>query len=174
MANQFILQIVLCCAAAIFVCYFDIHYRRIPNKLVLPLLISGWLLHFAVAGTAGLFVSLQGMLLGFGLMFLLHMFGAMGAGDVKLFAALSAVLGLPLVLPTFAVAVLTGGVLAVVMMLYAGTARVTGERVLLIFGGLVTGTGIPRFPLPADKRHTLPYGVAISVGTLISLAWHNL
>lgn len=174
MPSLFISQAVLCCVAAIFVCYFDIRYRRIPNKFVLPLLLSGLLLGFIFAGTAGLLASLQGILLGFGLMFMLHLFGALGAGDVKLFAALGAVLGVKLVLPTFVIAVLTGGVLAVASMLSAGTARVTSERVLLIFGGLVSGAGVPRFPVPTNKRQTLPYGVAITVGSLISLVWHNL
>ncbi|NOT59039.1 MAG: prepilin peptidase [Acidobacteria bacterium] len=173
MTNSLSIKLSLCCLTALLVSYYDLRYRRIPNKLVAPLLASGLALHFTFAGMAGLLVSLQGMLLGFGLMLILHVFGALGAGDVKLFAALGAVLGLPLVLPTFAIAVMTGGVLAVAMALYAGTARVVGERVLLIFGGMVMGTGIPRFPVPADKRHTLPYGVAITLGTLISLAWHH-
>ncbi|MBI1763625.1 MAG: prepilin peptidase [Acidobacteria bacterium] len=173
MPSLLILQTALCCITAILVGYFDIRYRRIPNKLVLPLLLSGLLLGLVFAGTAGLIASLQGLLLGFGLMFLLHLFGALGAGDVKLFAALGAVLGVQLVLPTFVIAVLTGGVLAVASMLYAGTARVTSERVLLILGGLVMGS-VPRFPVPDDKRQTLPYGVAITVGSLLSLLWHNV
>jgi hypothetical protein len=79
-----------------------------------------------------------------------------------------------LVWPTFVISVITGGVLALASMLYTGTMRVTGERVLLIFGGLLSGTGIPRFPVPTDKSQTLSYGVAITVGSLISLVWHSL
>jgi prepilin peptidase CpaA len=174
MISLLLLKILLCLMAFGATFYFDVRYRRIPNKLVAPLLVSGLALNFAFAGLTGLLVSLQGMLLGFGLMLVLHIFGALGAGDVKLFAALSAVLGLPLVLATFAIAVLTGGLLAIVMALINGTARVTGERVLLIFGSLVMGTGIPRFPVPADKRFTVPYGVTITLGTLISLVWHHV
>ena len=51
-------------------------------------------------------------MLAFILMFMLHVFGAMGAGDVKLFAAIGSVIGAQLVLPTFVVVVLTGGLLA--------------------------------------------------------------
>ena len=173
LSNTFTIQFILCCVVTPITSYYDLRYRRIPNKLVAPLVLSGLALNYAFAGLAGLFASLQGMLMGFGLMLVLHLFGALGAGDVKLFAALGAVLGAPLVLPTFVIVVLTGGILAIANMLYTNTARVTGERVLLIFGGLANGMGVPRFPLPADRRHTLPYGVAISVGTLISLAWHH-
>jgi Flp pilus assembly protein protease CpaA len=28
---------------------------------------------------------------------------------------------------------------------------------------------MPRFPVPADRKQTLPYGVAITLGSLISL-----
>ena len=59
-----------------------------------------------------------------------------GAGDVKLFAAVGAVVGLKMVLPTFVVVVLTGGVLAIWTVLRAGTLGYTMHRVLQIFVGL--------------------------------------
>src|SRR4051812_10451827 len=67
--------------------YFDVRYRRIPNLFVLATLVSGLLINFVAGGLDGLWASAGGCLLAFGLMFLLHVFGAMGAGDVKLFAA---------------------------------------------------------------------------------------
>ena len=102
-------------------------------------------------------------------MFVLHVFGAMGAGDVKLFAAVGAVVGTRLVPETFLVVLLTGGVLAVYTILRNGTVLTTLMRVLQIFVGLLPGWQIPRFDVPADRRHTLPYGVAITLGSLISL-----
>jgi len=108
--------------------------------------------------------------LGFVLMFMLHVFGAMGAGDVKLFAAVSSVMGLNLVLPTFIVVVFTGGLLAIVATVRAGVLRATLLRVLQILVGLLPGWELPRFSVPADRRHTIPYGVAITLGSLISLA----
>jgi prepilin peptidase CpaA len=102
-------------------------------------------------------------------MLLLHVLGAMGAGDVKLFAAIGAVVGAKLVVPTFLVVALVGGVLAVYSMLRAGAARTTMINVLRIFVGLLPGWQMPRFAVPADRRHTIPYGVAITFGALISL-----
>jgi hypothetical protein len=43
------------------------------------------------------------------------------------------------------------------------------NRVLHIFFGLLPGWPMPRFAVPADRRHTIPYGVAITLGSLISL-----
>jgi prepilin peptidase CpaA len=94
----------------------------------------------------------------------------MGAGDVKLFAAIGAVTGSGLVVPTFIVVILTGGVLAVVSMVRAGMVRTTMHRVLQIFVGMLPGWEMPKFAVPTDRRHTLPYGVAITMGSIISMA----
>ncbi len=149
--------------------YYDVRYRRIPNLFVLATFVSGLILNFIFGGWGGATASLVGCAVAFGLMLLLHVLGAMGAGDVKLFAAIGAVVGAKLVVPTFLVVALTGGVLAVYSMLRAGAARTTMINVLRIFVGLLPGWQMPRFAVPADRRHTIPYGVAITFGTLISL-----
>lgn len=149
--------------------YFDVRYRRIPNLFVLATLVSGLIINFMAAGLGGLWASAGGCLLAFGLMFFLHVFGAMGAGDVKLFAAVGSVVGTGMVPETFLVVLLTGGVLAVYTILRNGTLLTTLTRVLQIFVGLLPGWQMPRFDVPADRRHTLPYGVAITFGSIISL-----
>jgi prepilin peptidase CpaA len=154
---------------AFIIAYYDVRYRRIPNAFVLAGLAGGLLVNTLAGGFNGLLTSVAGCLAAFALMLVLHVFGAMGAGDVKLFAAIGSVVGLKLVVPTFFVVVLTGGLLAVVSMLAAGNAAATMRRVMQIFAGLLPGFPVPRFALPADKRHTIPYGVAITLGSLISV-----
>lgn len=154
---------------AFIIAYYDVRYRRIPNAFVLAGLAGGLVTNTLAHGLPGLISSVAGCLVGFGAMLVLHVFGAMGAGDVKLFAAVCSVVGLKLVLPTLLVVVLTGGVLGVVSMLRAGSAGATMRRVLQIFVGLLPGWPMPRFAVPADKRHTIPYGVAITLGSLISV-----
>ena len=149
--------------------YFDVRYRRIPNVFVLATLVSGLLINFVAGGMGGLRASALGCLLAFGLMLVLHVLGAMGAGDVKLFAAVGSVVGMHLVVSTFLVVLLTGGVLAVYTILRNGTFLTTLTRVLQIFVGLLPGWQMPRFEVPADRRHTIPYGVAITFGSLISV-----
>lgn len=149
--------------------FYDVRYRRIPNKCVLLTLACGIVINYATAGLTGVQSATGGCLLGFGLMLVLHLFGAMGAGDVKLFAAICSVFGTHLVIPVFIVVLLTGGVLAIYTTLRNGTLLATLERVIQIFIGLLPGWQVPRFEVPADRRHTVPYGVAITIGSLLSL-----
>lgn len=152
------------------VAYYDVRYRRIPNALVLATLAGGLLINFAAAGAWGLAMSVGGCVVGFALMLALHVFGAMGAGDVKLFAAVGSVLGAHVMPQTFVVVMLTGGALAVVTIFRTGTAAETMRRVFQIFAGLLPGWTVPRFDVPRDRRLTIPYGVAITLGSIISLA----
>ena len=154
---------------AVIITYYDARYRRIPNPFVLATLVAGLAINTAANGFGGVLASLEGCALAFGLMFVLHIFGAMGAGDVKLFASIGAVLGVQLVVPTFLVVVLTGGVLGVYTMVRAGAVAGTLLRVAQIFMGLLPGWQMPRFAVPQERRHTIPYGVAITFGSLISL-----
>ena len=154
---------------AIMITYMDIRYRRIPNKLVLVTLIGGIAVNTVAGGTSGLLASLEGMGLAFGLMFFLHAFGTMGAGDVKLFAAIGSVLGISLVIPTLLVVAVTGGVFAILKMIHAKRVTSTMLGVLHFFIGLLPGQRIPRFEIPADRSYTLPYALPICCGSLIAL-----
>jgi len=159
---------------AIIITYMDVRYRRIPNKLVLVTLVGGITLNTLFGGTHGLIVSLEGFALAFGLMFFLHAFGTMGAGDVKLFAAIGAINGISLVLPTLLVVALTGGVLAIIKMVYSGRAKATMFGVMHFFYGLLPGQTVPRFDIPADRSYTLPYAVPICFGSLLAfLLFHT-
>jgi prepilin peptidase CpaA len=166
----FIVIAALLVPLAVIITYYDVRYRRIPNAFVLATLASGLVVNTIYGGFYGTLASLGGCAVAFFLMFVLHIFGAMGAGDVKLFAAVGSLIGAQLVLPTFLVVILTGGALALLLMLQRGAVRTTMQRVLQILVGLLPGWEMPRFAVPADRRQTIPYGVAITFGSLISLA----
>lgn len=155
---------------AVVIIYHDVRYRRIPNPFVLATLVSGLSINLAMGGVNGALDSIGGCLLAFILMFVLHVFGAMGAGDVKLFAAIGSIIGAKLVLPTFVVVVLMGGLLAMVTVLRSGVFRTTMHRVLQILVGLLPGWPMPKFSVPADRRLTIPYGAAITIGAIIATA----
>lgn len=166
---QLTINLLLLVPVTVAILYYDVRYRRIPNVIVLGTLLSGLIVNVAMGGWPGLLSSVAGCAVAFVPMFLLHAFGAMGAGDVKLFAAIGSVVGLKLVLPTFVVVALVGGMLALFTMVRAGSVRTTMHGVLRLVVGLLPGWEMPRFSMPPDRRHTIPYGVAITVGSLVSL-----
>jgi prepilin peptidase CpaA len=76
----------------------DIGSMRIPNRLTIGFSLAGLLTHVWLEGWQGVKFSISGLATGFVLLMLLHIVGATGAGDVKLFAAIGALTG-----PVFAV-----------------------------------------------------------------------
>jgi len=164
----FIMKLVLLMPLAVIVIYYDVRYRRIPNLVVVAALVAGLCINTSFLGLPGTIASLKGLGLAFLPMFLMHIFGAMGAGDVKLFAAVGAVVGVALVPMTFVVVVMLGAALAVYSMLRSGTVFSTLHGVLRIFVGVLPGWEMPRFAMPPDRSHTIPYGVAIMLGSVIS------
>jgi prepilin peptidase CpaA len=165
-----IMKLLLLVPLAAVVIYYDLRYRRIPNVVVLVALVAGLAINSSLGGMDGALASVYGFGLAFIPMLLLHIFGAMGAGDVKLFGAVGAVLGVGLVPTTFLLVAMLGGVLAVYSMLRAGTVFSTLHGVLRIFVGFLPGWEMPRFKMAPDRSHTVPYGVAIMLGSVIAAA----
>jgi len=153
---------------ALSITYMDVRYRRIPNRQVLIILLCGVAVNTFFGAWHGLFVSLLGIVIAFGLMFSLHVLGTMGAGDVKLFAAIGAVLGSSFVVQTFLIVAVTGGILAICKMIYKRRVTSTMLRVVQFFVGLLPGQTVPRVSVPADPTYTLPYAVPICLGSVIS------
>src|SRR5436309_8439245 len=90
--------------------YTDTRRTRIPNWLTFPALGVGLAMHAILGGTEALMPSLQGAGLGLLLFLVPFLIGGMGAGDVKLLAALGAFVGPEHVFIVFFVSALVGGV----------------------------------------------------------------
>lgn len=71
----------------------DLRSSRIPNWLTIPAMVFGLAGHAWQHGLQGLLFSLFGLLVGLGLFLCLHLLGSVGAGDVKLMAAVGALVG---------------------------------------------------------------------------------
>jgi prepilin peptidase CpaA len=145
--------------------FTDVRNRRIPNWLVFPFFgsgvaVSGWL-----HGWHGVGMSFAGAGLGLLIYGLLFCMGGMGAGDVKLCAAIGAWIGPTQLMFSLVFTGLVGGAMALIWALSAGFLKElflhTGD---LAFGSKERGEVVLNNPL----RRKMPYAPAIAVGTLIS------
>src|ERR1700734_26413 len=81
-------------AAALVGSVFDVKSRRIPNFITFPSILLGLAMHLALGGWKQLLNSLAAGLI-CGIVFLVfYIAGGMGAGDVKLIAAVGCIAGL--------------------------------------------------------------------------------
>ena len=149
----------------------DIRLRKIPNWLTIPAMLLGLILNGFFFGSSGLILSLEGLALGFGLLFFVYLLGGMGAGDVKLLSAVGALLGPRLVFYTFIWTALTGGLMAVAVVVTKRVFKQTFHNLKMLIQGWVLGisNSETNFTIRNQSLITLPYGVAIAVGTALAI-----
>jgi prepilin peptidase CpaA len=143
----------------------DLRSRRIPNWLVLPFLLAGIAVSTWLGGWHGVGQSLEGMGLGILLFGVLFCLGGMGAGDVKLCAAVGAWIGPGQLLIALVLTGLAGGVMVLGWAIYAGFLKElfkgTGD---LVFGWNSGGKATINDP----GRRKMPYAPAIAIGVVMS------
>jgi prepilin peptidase CpaA len=141
----------------------DIRTRRVPNWLTLLVALVGILL--ATTGVSGVSVgaSLAGIAVGFLLMLPGHAFGGLGAGDVKLLAAVGALLGPWPIARAFLYTAIAGGALAIMVSWRRQLLKTTFDRAVAI----VTSQGGTTAVDAPTARNRFPYAPAIALGTLI-------
>ncbi|HYF04795.1 MAG TPA: prepilin peptidase [Patescibacteria group bacterium] len=135
--------------ATVYCSYTDIFYRRVPNLVVGVLLLLSCvevLLYPARFSDIG-YGLVFGLLIGFAF----YVLKVWGAGDAKLFIAVSAIVGIFSFFKFFYFTLLAGGLLALGYILAHASQRRKGHASILSHW------------LGAVKRD-IPYGVAISAG----------
>ena len=144
----------------------DMRCRRIPNVVCVATAATG--LTFSMYGISTITVTsaLAGLAFGFLMMLPGHVFGATGAGDVKLFAAAGTLLGSGRIVSAFLFVVLTGGVLAVIVAIRRGRL---GRTMGLAAGLLGRGSELKTEIESPAEHNRFSYGPAIAVGCVIAM-----
>src|ERR1700756_5732754 len=128
----------LATAVAVTAAMTDVRDRRIPNRLTYPAMIAGLVLQAAVHGWRGLLLGLGGALLFGGCFLIVHLVRAMGAGDVKLAAALGCIIGPAASWQVMFTTAVAGGALAIIVMVFSGRVLQTLRSTLGVVGFHVT------------------------------------
>ena len=158
------------CIAAV-ACCIDVREHRIPNSLTFGAAAAGIIFHTVVGGGDGLTGALLGWLTGAAIFFLPFALGGLGAGDVKLIAALGAWFVWPDALWLGLFTGIAGGVIAVAVALSRGYLRRALENIaLLLMHWRVAGLrALPELTIQHPGAPKLAYGVSIFAGTVVTV-----
>jgi prepilin peptidase CpaA len=163
---------VLVIGAAAVVC--DLRTRRIPNLLTLGAAGAALLYGSNGAGMTGLMQASAGWVLGAGLFFPLFALGGMGAGDVKLLAALGAWLGPADAVYLALFASMAGGVVGIAVALFHGYLKQALVNVwLMLMDWRVRGVRpLPGLTLKDTRAPKLAFAIPIAIGAVCTLWRH--
>jgi Flp pilus assembly protein protease CpaA len=133
---------------------FDVKSRRIPNRLTVTSAVGGLAVHTAFEGWTGAQWAVLGLLSGLGALMVPFLLGWVGAGDVKLLAAIGALQGPTLVLTAALYGAAAGGLFSVTVLLVSRFCQRKTEANV------------------NPQKLTLPYGPPLALGTLLALLLH--
>jgi prepilin peptidase CpaA len=144
----------------------DVRTRRIPNLLTAAMAATG--IGMAATGASGvsLAAAALGIVVGFALMLPGHALGATGAGDVKLMAAVGAIVGPVITVKAFLFTGVAGGVLAILVAVQrrrlAATLAATGHMI-------AAPADTPGVVRSAGAGSRFAYGPAIAIGSMLAV-----
>jgi prepilin peptidase CpaA len=157
----------------------DVMKFKVHNILTLPLLVCGLVYHGAAGGPAGLVGSVLGLLLGGGALLVFYLMGGMGAGDVKLMAAVGAWLGVVLTFYVFVASALAAGIYALVLIFAYGSLHKTYlnfqiicHRATILWRHLSSEDRIEAEVQRNDRhRRIIPFAAMMAVGIVLVLVF---
>ena len=150
--------------------YTDLRARIIPNLVTYPAMLLGLAFNGILGGGAqggadGIISASLGLFVGGAVFLPFFLTGGFEGGDVKLMAAIGSLGGLRFVIGAILLTALAGALVAFVVILRSGAWRST----LRNLGRLLRFKQVE--PPPGDAAPlTVPYGVAIALGTIAAIA----
>ena len=149
----------------------DVRERRIPNLMTGPAIVIGLVLHLAVGGWSGLGNSALAGLIAASIFFAFFLLGGMGAGDVKLMAAVGCLAGLAPLGLLVEWTVLAGAVFALGLAIHNGRLRETLGNTFALVAHLGRKGLRPHPEINLDNERTLrlPFALPIAMGCLVTV-----
>jgi prepilin peptidase CpaA len=151
--------------------FFDLRIRKIPNWLILLGLLCGLVLN-GFQGSSYLLASVMGFVVGIFVLVLPFALGWVGAGDVKYFGVVGALLGVSWLPRVFFYSALVAGLIAAAYM-FTGLARCSRFKELwldfknmVVSGGQVLPASVSARTSESDM--SVPWGVAFAAGTILA------
>lgn len=170
------LLLLLLLAAAL----IDLKTLRLPNPLTVGGMVLGLLVNAIAAPTpwSGLALATTGLVIGLLLLLPLWLLRILGAGDVKLMAAVGAFLGPSAVLGAALYVVIAGGIAALVVAAFKGSLGRLLQNLQFVVATVFTPAGATwrdgRVTSAVPSVGKLPYGLCICLGSAAYLVARQL
>ena len=148
----------------------DLRSRRIPNTLTFTAFAVALVLRISFQGWLGLGLALAGAVAAPAVLLIAHLGRGLGMGDVKLAMAVGALLGPKLAVIAMLCGAVVGGVIALAMLMRRGQLLADLFGLFLVGLPFVKARKSVEPGAGAPAVLTMPYGVAIGIGSLITLA----
>jgi prepilin peptidase CpaA len=150
---------------------FDLGSRRIPNSLTVGAAVVAVAMQALLHGWSGLLSAASGWAVGLVLFLPLYAVGGMGAGDVKLLAAVGAWLGPIGAAWTGLYGAVAGGAMALAVALARGYARTAAKNVgtILRVWSMAGVQPVEGLTLADKSSVRLPYALPLAAGALVTL-----
>lgn len=147
--------------------YTDIKENKIKNKhLVVPLALGIFISIFN-DGLYGLKDSLLGILLPFVFLFIFFALRMIGAGDIKLFCTIGAIMGFKFIENNIIYTFFVAGVVVIIKLIFTGKLFTTIKGIYYYFKAIFIGKNLIEFPKGEDN--SFPFAIAIFIGTILQV-----
>ncbi len=152
---------------------YDYRFRKIPNWLNLSGLITGFGLNLYFFHSAGAARAAEGMALAIAVYLPFYLLRGMGAGDVKLMAAIGCLVGPSNWFVIFVITALAGGITGVIFSLLKRRLTETCINVSFILKDLLQFrtpySTNPQLDFRNQNSLRLPHGISIAIGSAVFL-----
>ena len=164
--------------------YIDGKQLKVPNKITFPMIIAGWIYSMIAYGLSGdgwyvgLGWSLAGTAVGLLTLLPAYAIGGMGAGDVKMMAAIGAWVHVKITFYAFCLGTIVGAILAIGMIMFSGESKKHWNQFFFIANEIATVRNPEVLSEIAAERKSsmklLPYGIPLAIGTVLYFGWMGL
>lgn len=163
-----ILKTIILVIITVISAYTDLKENKIRNKYLLPALVLGLVIAFIDNRFNGLIDSLKGVAIPFAILFIPYLLKLIGAGDVKLYCVIGAIMGYKFLVNNLFYTILTAGVFAVILLVFSKKTIQTIRKIILYIITTITFKSFEEYK-PMENMKKIPLAVPIFIGTIIQL-----
>lgn len=158
---------ILCILILLVAVYMDRTTGKINNQLILFGLLSGFLIRLCSWSVAGISYFFFGAFVPIILLFMIYRLGALGAGDVKLYAVVGGFCGPTFIWRILVASILLGGIYSLFLLLKNRNLRATATHFMMQMNSICQSKGAVRYQAQSSNR--IHFSIFILLGTIICL-----